>query len=96
MTALHLVEISTARWTDIPTPAGPDMQVRLVSSEMSLDSETGEVITKIDWRVKPSLAWLDERGITREESDRDVRSRLASTLPRVTCEGGPHVRAQGE
>jgi hypothetical protein len=82
MTALHLVAISTARWTDIPTPAGPDMQVRLISNEMTLDSEAGEVTTRIDWRVKPSLDWLDERGITREESDRDVHSSLTRTLPR--------------
>lgn len=82
MTALHLVEISTARWTDMPTPAGPDLQVRLVSNEMTLNSETGEAGTRIDWRAKPSLDWLDERGLTREESDCDVHSYLANTLPR--------------
>lgn len=86
MTTLHLVEISTARWTDVPTPEGPDLQVRLVSNEMTLDGATGEVTTRIDWRVKPSLDWLDERGLTREESDRDVRSRLTNTLPRWTDE----------
>lgn len=82
MTALHLVEISTARWTDVPTPVGPDVQVRLVSNEMTLNGETGEVSTRMDWRVKPSLDWLDVRGLTREESDRDVHSNLTNTLPR--------------
>lgn len=62
------VVVSTFRrvWKDIDTPQGPDMQVRWAGHNMV----TGEVT--LEYREKPTVAKLEELGISREESDRGV------------------------
>lgn len=59
----RFLRVGCFEWIDIPTPQGPDMQVRL--------SRVAEpVIAVLEWRVKPDRVELDEQGITREESNR--------------------------
>lgn len=57
-----VVRSDDPRWQDVPTPLGPDMQVR-ARYEFLSDA------IRIQWRVKPCITALEARGITREESD---------------------------
>lgn len=58
----QFIRVGCFEWVDIPTPLGPDMQVRV--------SRTGAVIAVLEWRVRPSVDELDATGVTREESNR--------------------------
>jgi len=59
--------VSTREWVDIPTPKGPDVQVRWAGHK-AIGGETPTVT--LEWRVKPTVQELEEQGITREESNR--------------------------
>lgn len=60
--------VDARKWTDIPTPLGPDIQVRWDGHVGSPDA-TGPAMVRLEWRAKPSIEELEAQGITREESD---------------------------
>ena len=63
MSDQHFIKVGCFEWVDVPTPQGPDMQVRL--------SRVAEpVIAVLEWRVRPDINDLDAQGVTREESNR--------------------------
>jgi hypothetical protein len=63
MTETRYIKVGYDQWVDIPTPQGPDIQVRQVGG-------AAPPTAVLVWRTKPSIAELEERGISREESDR--------------------------
>lgn len=59
----HFIRVSCFTWVDVPTPLGPDMQVRQV--------RIAEHATSVlEWRVRPSADELEAQGISREEANR--------------------------
>jgi hypothetical protein len=61
--------MESRRWVDVPTSQGPDVQVRWAGHTGTADGR-GAVEVTLECRPKPTLAELDEQGVTREESDR--------------------------